>query len=93
MLTKRKIESIFLISFLALFLTACQADLDELQEKTKAVREQKETASEEVEETVGESADWQKDPQDMSLDEIEEELNDMEDLEIDEDLDNIEEEL
>jgi cell division protein ZapA (FtsZ GTPase activity inhibitor) len=83
-------KNIFLIFILALFLTACQADLEKLQEKTEKIREQKDPVKQTIEETIGEN---KKDPEDMSLDELEDELEEIEGLEIEGDLGEIEEEL
>lgn len=81
-----KIKNIFLLFSLVFVLTGCTARIEEIRQKAT----QPETEEKIVEEEVVKE-DLQ-DPKDMSLDELEEELEGMEELEIEEDLDKIEEE-
>jgi len=76
---KVKIKNIIIFSVLALLLTGCTVQINELKQK---IQSQKEEVAEES----------KKDPSEMSLEEIEEELEEMDDLEIEEDLDALDKE-
>ena len=77
------LSKIILVTFLSLLLAGCTTKIDQLKEQiqNKGVKQ----------EEVGEEA--KKDPEDMSLDEIEQELEGMEDSEVEADLEAIDKEL
>lgn len=77
-----KTKNIIIFISLILFLTGCTAQVEELKEKVQTQKSGTEVSEEE-----------KKDPAEMSLDELEEELESMEDIEVEEDLDDLDEEL
>lgn len=79
-----KLRDIVYFFLLSLFLAGCTVQGEKFKGKTELIKE-KNGAVEEKE--------AKKDPADMSLGEIEDELNQMEDLEIEEDLDALNDEL
>ena len=83
-----KTKNIIIFISLALFLTGCTAQVEELKEKVQTQKSETE-----VSEEKGVFEEEEKDPSEMSLDELEEELESMEDIEVEEGLDDLEEEL
>lgn len=84
-MNKLKTFLLFVLSFL--LLTGCSAKIGDLQQKSDNIRSKDGSAKEEVQE------EFQPAVEDMSLDEIEEELEGMDDMEIEADLDEIDKEL
>jgi len=78
----KKCKNIIIFSALVLLLTGCTVQINEPKQKV-------ETQKSGAEVSEGEK----KDPSEMSLEEIEEELESMEDIEVEEDLDALDEEL
>lgn len=76
-----KLKKILSVALLSLILTGCTATIQKLKETGQGIV------------PPGEKREEKKDPADMSLEEIEKELNEMGELEFEEDLESIEEEL
>ena len=76
------INLIIIFSALVLLLTGCTVQINEPKKKVETQRSGTEVSEKE-----------KKDPSEMSLEEIEEELESMEEIEVEEDLDALDEEL
>jgi len=86
-----KIKNIIIVFFCLLSLSSCQIKMDEkIQQEQK-----KETQTDKLQEgEVGRVKETQqKDPKEMSLEEIEDELENMEDIDLEKDLEEIDQEL